>query len=195
MNKVRQAFEKIDEINKKDPNLEAFNGQNYPKEFLYSQRMLATLALFNPNASEALQIACYAQHIGRWNIARTDYPMDKAGYKTWRKDLAVYHSEQTGHILKALDYDDSFITTVSNMLQKKRLKLDEDTQTLEDVICLVFLQYYLDDFAKSQDMEKMITILQKTWHKMSDRGRLSAELMLPSLSVDSKKLLTIALTG
>ncbi len=47
-------------------------------------------------------------------------------------------------------------------------------QCLEDVICLVFLQYYLDDFAKRHNKEKIIAILRRTWRKMSPRGQTTA---------------------
>ena len=58
-----------------------------------------------------------------------------------------------------------------------RLKADADTQTLEDVICLVFLEHYLPAFATQHDDAKLVDILRKTWRKMSERGR-SAALQL-----------------
>ena len=44
-------------------------------------------------------------------------------------------------------------------------------QLLEDVVCLVFLEFYLGDFAGRHSERKLIEILRKTWRKMSDRGR------------------------
>ena len=43
-------------------------------------------------------------------------------------------------------------------------------QTLEDVICLVFLENYFADFSSKYDEEKMIGIIQRTWAKMTPRG-------------------------
>ena len=65
-------------------------------------------------------------------------------------------------------------------LKKEILKSDAESQTLEDVICLVFLQYYFTEFTKAHDEAKLIDILQKTWRKMSEAGHQAAlKLMLP----------------
>ena len=177
------AFEKIDAINLQDPNRDIVDNVSYAKEYLYSQRMRNTLAVFQADASEALQVACYAQHIGRWQSARKDYPQGREGYKQWRKDLGAFHAKLTSDCLQEAGYLNEFATTVADLLQKKKLKTNPDTQALEDVICLVFLEFYLDDFANKHSREKMINILQKTWHKMSDKGHQAAlELKLSSAS-------------
>ncbi|NCB60081.1 MAG: DUF4202 family protein, partial [Gammaproteobacteria bacterium] len=62
---------------------------------------------------------------------------------------------------------------------------------LEDVICLVFLQYYFAEFAKVHDEAKLIDILQKTWRKMSEAGH-QAALSLP-LPDEQKTLIAKAL--
>jgi len=41
-------------------------------------------------------------------------------------------------------------------------------------VCLVFLDYYFDDFSEKHSDEKVIDILQKTWRKMSDKGHEAA---------------------
>ena len=41
---------------------------------------------------------------------------------------------------------------------------------LEDVICLVFIEYYLEDFASQHEDEKMIEIIKKTLKKMSPQA-------------------------
>jgi hypothetical protein len=69
-------------------------------------------------------------------------------------------------------------------LRKEKLKTNNDTQTLEDVACLVFLQYYFDAFAakytEKDNEAKIIRIVQKTWGKMSDRGHeIALSLTLP----------------
>ena len=63
------------------------------------------------------------------------------------------------------------------MLRKEKLKLDPEVQTLEDVVDLVFLENYLEDFVAKHgqyDEAKWIDILKKTWFKMSPRGRQAA---------------------
>jgi hypothetical protein len=44
----------------------------------------------------------------------------------------------------------------------------------EDVICLVFLEYYFDPFVQKHDREKMKNIILKTWNKMSEDGHQQA---------------------
>ena len=50
-------------------------------------------------------------------------------------------------------------------------------QTLEDVICLVFLQHYFADFQKQHSIEKAGPIIAKTWKKMSEAGQTAAMLV------------------
>lgn len=164
----------IDAENEADPNYEIDQDITFPKELLYSERMYERLMDFNPNASEAVQIAAKAQHICRWKIARESYPMDRVGYLTWREDLKKFHAKTTAEILVKAGYDEAFIARVSFLIEKKSLKKDEETQLLEDVICLVFLEYYLDAFVQKHDREKMTHIIQKTWNKMSEKGHQEA---------------------
>jgi hypothetical protein len=62
------------------------------------------------------------------------------------------------------------------MLRKEKLKTDHDTQLLEDIVCLVFLEYYFADFFEQHenDREKVLEIIRKTWNKMSSRGHAAA---------------------
>jgi hypothetical protein len=164
----------IDAENEADPNIEIDQEVTYPKELLYSDRMYERLMDYNPNASEAVQIAAKAQHICRWKIARESYPMDRVGYLKWREDLKKFHAKTTAEILEKAGYDKTFIARVSFLIEKKLLKKDEETQLLEDVICLVFLEHYLDPFVHKHDREKMKNIIQKTWAKMSEKGHQEA---------------------
>lgn len=168
------AIALIDKKNAEDINTYSVSGMEYPKELLYSQRMSRTLLQFDPNASKALQIAARAQHICRWKIARNEYPMDRVGYLKWREDLKQMHAELTGEILKQVGFDDEFIDRVKAIVLKKLIKKNKESQTIEDVICLVFLDFYFDEFAAKHSDEKIIDILQKTWKKMSDEGHAAA---------------------
>jgi len=191
MNQLEQTLAAFDSANAQDPNSELVNGVPQPKELIYSQRMTEHLQKFLPDASEALQLAARSQHICRWKIPRSDYPMDRQGYKKWRLDLAVFHGETAGEILLANGYDENLIQRVKDLLLKRSLKRDEEVQTLEDVVCLVFLEFYLEDFASKHNEPKLIDIIQKTWNKMSDKGH-AAALQLP-LSPNMLKLVTKAL--
>lgn len=172
------AIALIDKKNAEDLNTYQVSGIAYPKELLYSQRMTRKLLQFNPDASKALQIAARAQHICRWKIARAAYPMDRVGYLKWRETLKKMHGELTSEILNQVGFDQQFVDRVSLLINKKLIKKNEESQTLEDTICLVFLDYYFEEFAAKHDDAKIIDILKKTWIKMSDKGH-KAALKLP----------------
>ena len=174
MDRFLQSLKDIDDINAEDPHLETVDGQTYPKELLYSQRMTAMLNEFEPDVSEMLRLAARAQHIKRWSIARNSFPMDRKGYLQWRTQLKKFHGELTGSIMAKNSYSTDEISRVDDLLNKRGLKTDVEAQTLEDVACLVFLKYYFDDFLTQHDEEKLTNILQKTWKKMSDKGRKAA---------------------
>lgn len=176
--RLRNTLAAFDAANQQDPNTEIVDGRAVAKEWLYAQRMSAQLAKFCPNASEALQLAARSQHICRWKIPRNDYPMDRSGYKKWRLDLAQLHGTIAGEIMTAQGYDEAIISRVKDLLLKRSLKRDDEVQTLEDVICLVFIEFYLEDFASKHDEVKLIDIIRKTWNKMSSSGH-AAALQLP----------------
>ncbi|WP_298778988.1 DUF4202 domain-containing protein [uncultured Polaribacter sp.] len=172
------AIALIDKKNAEDTNAYQVADIEYPKELLYSQRMTRKLLQFDPNASKALQIAARAQHICRWKIPRNEYPMDRIGYLKWREELKKMHAKITGEILQQVGYDDQFVDRVQKIILKKLIKKNEESQALEDTICLVFLDYYFDEFAAKHTDEKIIDILKKTWVKMSDKGH-AAALKIP----------------
>lgn len=172
--KFKQAIQLFDDANSKDPFEEISNGKSFPKELLYAQRMSEKLNIFEPNAPESVQLAVRCQHICRWEIPRDSYEMNRTGYLTWRRDLAKFHAKKAAGILKEVGYNNDLIAKVTFLLQKKQLKKNEDTQLLEDVICLVFLKFYFEKFSKKYAEDKLIDIIQKTWKKMSDKGHEAA---------------------
>ena len=192
-NKLQQAFERFDAANQEDPNTEVFQGKTFSKEVLYALRMTEQLNSFAPNASEALQLTARCQHICRWEIARDSYDMNRGGYLRWRQELKKFHAEKAASILSEVGYSEDIIKTVKFLLEKKQLKKNEETQTLEDVICLVFLAYYFESFAAKHPEEKTIDILRKTWQKMSSKGH-NAALKLP-LSEPALELVSKALSA
>ncbi len=182
--RLSQAFALFDKANTADPNTETYQGRTYPKELLYALRMTERLNEFEPSASETLKLTARCQHICRWEIPRESYPMDRLGYLRWRQDLKKFHAEKAGQILKEVGYNQEMIDKVGFLLEKKQLKKHPETQTLEDVICLVFLEFYFEAFSKKYDEEKLIDIIQKTWRKMSERGQKAAlQLSLPHSSL------------
>src|SRR5437016_1912813 len=171
------ALARFDAANAEDPNRDSVDGTSWPKALLYAERMSTMLRHFAPQASEVLQLAVRCQHIQRWKIPRSDYPMTRIGYLQWRKRLYKFHADVAAGILRDVGYDDDTIGKVASLLKKENLKANPDAQALEDVIGLVFLESYLGDFvATHRDYEsaKLADILRKTAKKMSIRGRAAA---------------------
>ncbi len=181
----------IDRLNSEDPHQEVYKGELKPKEWVYSLRMTETLNAFEPTASENVQLAVRAQHIERWKIARSGFPSTKVGYLNWRKKMGVFHGEVVARVLGGLGFSTERIEEVRGLLEKKGVKKNEEVQLLEDVACLVFLEHYLDDFCEKYPSEKVITIIQKTWVKMSKKGHKSALKL--NFSGKSKELIESAL--
>ena len=176
-----RAIALIDAANGEDPRLVDVGNARVPEELLYSQRMTAWLDRLYPNADEALRLAARAQHIRRWTIPRSDYPMDRAGYHKWRSTLYGFHADTAAAILREAGYDEELIARVSSLLRKQRLKADPLSQALEDVACLVFLNFEFAEFAARHEPEKVVGILRRTWAKMSPTGHAAAlKLSLPS---------------
>ena len=161
------AIAAFDAFNSNDPNRKVHNGKSFPKEILYAQRMTERLHRFAPNASEPVKLAARCQHIGRWEIPRSSYPINKKGYLQWRSEEKIHHAKIAENILANCGYDSDIIEKVKFLVLKKELHSNADTQLLEDVVCLVFIEFYLDEFAAKHDGEKVIDIIRKTVKKMS----------------------------
>jgi hypothetical protein len=172
------AMAAFDAANAADPHREPdAAGVAQPRELLYAQRMSEMLERFAPEASEVVRLAVRCQHIRRWEIPRDSYPRTPAGYKAWRARLMDFHADAAAAILRETGYAEEAIARVRSLLRKERLKRDPETQLLEDVIGLVFLEHYLAGFVAGHpeyDQAKFADILRKTWLKMSQRGREAA---------------------
>ncbi|MED5199383.1 MAG: DUF4202 domain-containing protein [Gemmatimonadota bacterium] len=193
--RFQRVIRSIDQANGEDPNSEVVDGVAWPKEQLYGMRMQEWVEELDPGASEALRIAARSQHIRRWEIPRSDYPMDRRGYLRWRTTLYAFHADRASEILRAQEYDAATIERVRALLQKRNLRADTEVQTLEDAAALVFLVHHLDDFLERDDIaeEKAIDIIRKTWKKMTERGHEAASAL--ALSDESTALLEKALAG
>ena len=166
-----KAIAAFDAYHERDPNLETEGGSVYPRELLYARRMTERLALFAPQAEEAVKLAARCQHIGRWEIPRENYPMDRKGYLQWRNEEKSRHAQLAERILFDCGYDGETIEKVKMLLLKRELYTNPATQLIEDVVCLVFVEFYLDDFASRHDDQKIVDILRKTLKKMSAAGK------------------------
>jgi hypothetical protein len=170
----------IDAANARDPNLIEVDGRQEPAELVYGRRMSGTLARMAPDASAHLRIAARGQHIERWRTPRKSYPEGRAGYLKWRNDLKEFHAARLAEIMTAAGYTAEDAAQVGALVRKERLKRDPEAQLLEDVVCVVFLEHYIDGFMLKTDPDKLSGILAKTWRKMSEDGHAHAmKLNLP----------------
>jgi hypothetical protein len=199
---TKQCFEKAKELietaNSEDPNREISIGKTWPKELLYAHRMSDMLARYAPDAEEAMKLAVSAQHIQRWKLPRSRYPMNRKGYHRWRAELYKFHADTVADLLAQAGYGNEFIARVSQAVGKKSLKTNPDTQLLEDVAGLVFLEHYLLDFAAKHpeyDEQKWRDIIYKIWNKMSVRAHqymLAGNIKLPdSLAAIIQKAVSV----
>jgi hypothetical protein len=183
------AIAAFDQANMEDPNRELADGKEHPKELLYAQRMSEMLERYAPEASEAVKLAVRAQHIQRWKTPRSNYPMDKQGYLQWRTGLYKFHADTAGSLMRQAGYDDEMVERVKKIVGKKGLKVNPETQLMEDVVDLVFLEHYMTGFVAQHpeyDEAKWIPIIRKTWEKMSKRAHefaLSGKIKLPEALV------------
>jgi len=167
----------IDAVNAEDPRKITVGGTEYPYETVYADRMTETLERMYPDASELLRIAARAQHIRRWQIPRDTYPRNRQGYQKWRLEMRQLHADLVGGIMRENGYSDDDIALVGSYLRKERLKREADSQALENVVDVVFLAYYWDEFVAKfphYDDDKLIDIVGKTLRKMSSHGHQAA---------------------
>ncbi|KAJ5637955.1 hypothetical protein N7490_007834 [Penicillium lividum] len=192
MSKYDRALEAIDLAHKDDPNKTT---TNTPYELHYAQKMTTYLNRLDPSASDLLRLAIRAQHLRRWETPRTSYPATKIGYHSWRGALQRTQAALVEKICVEAGYSAEEAGRVGAMVRKADLKKgDPDTQTLEDVACLVFLDDQFDQFERDiADEEKIVDILRKTWGKMSEAGR--AEALKIELSERGTALVQKALAG
>jgi hypothetical protein len=189
MSQYQSAFEKsmalIDAANSEDPNQETADGKDWPKELLYSHRMSDMLQRFAPDADDVMKLAIRAQHIQRWKSPRDAYPMDRIGYLQWRKSLYKIQAQTAADLMAKAGYGERDIDRVKQAVAKKAIKENPDTQLLEDVTDLVFIEHYMQAFVDKHpeyDEDKWLDIIRKTWSKMSERAQqfaLSGSIRLP----------------
>lgn len=194
----RERFERamalFDSANAADPNQD----EGQPKELLYAQRMTEMINRFAPDASEAAQLAVRAQHIKRWTVPRSSYPMTKEGYHAWRTGLYTFHADTAGELMHEAGYGDAMIAQVKKAVGKRGIKVNPDSQLLEDIANLVFIEHYMLAFAQSKpeyDEAKWIEIIRRTWGKMSKEAQafaLAGKIRLPEPLVP---LITKAVSG
>jgi hypothetical protein len=188
-----KAVALIDAAHAEDPNKTTVDGKEIPYELHYAEQMSHYLHLRAPDASDTLRLAIRSQHFRRWEVPRSSYPMTKIGYHSWRTFLKKRQAEQTAKICLDCGFSAEDAERVAALIRKEDLTSDEETQVLEDVACLVFLDDQFEAFQKDHDENKIIKILQNPWGKMTERGHELA-LQIP-MEGRPKELIEKALGG
>ena len=185
------AIVAFDRANAEDPNLIEVGGAQRPRELVDAERLSTWVERLAPDASEALRLAARCQHIRRFESPRGSFPEGRVGYLQWRTQLGRFHADTSARLLTEAGYEQPLIDEVRRINLKQGLHSNPDTQTIEDALCLVFLEFELEEFRAKHPDEKVVDIVRKSWKKMSEAGR-AAALQLP-LSGDALALVTRAL--
>jgi len=174
---LRQVLERIDQLNREDPHQVVIEGAAQPWELCYAQWVTAWVVRLNPEASEALRIAARGQHVRRWTIPRDRYERNRRGYLRWRETLKAFHAQTVAELMREVGYPAATIERVQQIMSKRYLREDPETQTLEDALCLVFLEKQWASLREKTPPTTMRDILRKTWEKMSEPGRAAARAL------------------
>ena len=157
-------------------------------ERVYADRVEAWVHRLYPDARPVLLLAARCQHLERWSVPRTQFPMDKAGYHAWRKSLYVKQAERGKALMLAAGVAASEAEEAAGWIAKSGLKTNPGTQALEDAACLVFLENEIHEFAPQHpdySREQFVHILRRTWLKMSPTAQAAARaLELPPAIAD-----------
>lgn len=180
VSKIDEAIRRFNAENARDPNSIVIDGTPHPRELVQAERLAAWVHRLNPAPSDALRLAAHCQHLRRWEIPRASFPEGRVGYLKWRKALSRFHADTAAELMRELGIDEGTIAAVRRINLKQGLPNDSDTQTIEDALCLAFLEYELAEFASKHDSAKVSEILRKTWRKMSPGAQATArQLPLP----------------
>jgi tRNAThr (cytosine32-N3)-methyltransferase len=139
--------------------------------------MEAWVARIVADAPTLLRLAARCQHLERWTVPRSTYPLDKVGYHAWRRSLYTRQAERARALLLEAGVPAAEAAEVATWVSKTGLKTNPGTQALEDAACLVFLENEIHDFAAQHaeyPREKFVDILRKTWRKMSPGAQQAA---------------------
>jgi ketosteroid isomerase-like protein len=185
--RFERAIAAIDAANAEDPHQITVRGRTGPKEILHAELVTKWVRDLAPDASEELLLAARGHHLRRWTVPRASAPAGRSGYLRWRKSLHEQHATELGAILSEAGYDDAAIARVQTIVRKQGLGRDAEVQTLEDALCLVFLETQLAEIAARLEPDKLVSVIQKTAKKMSPAG-LEAIARVPLDDADRARL-------
>ena len=191
--RLARAVEALDAVNAEDPNRIQIDGEFWPKELAHAELATRWVRQLRPDASDELLLAVRGHHLRRWVVPRSSSPAGREGYLRWRADLQQRHAEEVGEILLTAGYDSDTVARVGAIVRKEKLRRDIEVQTLEDALCLVFLETQYEELRSRLTAAQMEHVLRRTWRKMSTSAHELA-LGLP-LSKEGRALVERAVTG
>lgn len=171
MDAYARARELIDAAHAADPS-KASDGR--PAELVYAERIEKWVARIAPDAGLILRLAARCQHLERWRVPRSSFPMDRPGYLAWRRSLYLKQAERARQILLAAGVPPEEAADAATWVSKDGLRTNPGSQALEDAAVLVFLESEIEAFAAQHveyPREKFVEILRKTWRKTSPRAQ------------------------
>lgn len=180
--RIEAAIAAFDALNAADPTLVEIEGKKEPRQLVHARRLSTWLEKLDPDPSTALRLAARCQHLMRWKIPRSSFPEGRTGYHRWRRHLAEFHADQATRILRDLGWDDETVNAVRKIVLKQGISKHADVQTMEDALCLEFIESGLEQFAQGRQESKLLGIVRDTWRKMSPHGRSFAPALLGGLS-------------
>lgn len=181
--RYERALAVIDAMSSADPTWVWVRGAERPKELAHGELATAWVEILRPHASLELRLAARAHHLRRWLVPRARFPQGRAGYLRWRNAARQHHAEQVGIVLAGEGYPEDTILRVQGLVRKHGLGRDAEAQTLEDAICLIFIETQLEEMAAKTPPDRMHTIARQTLAKMSELARrLATSLPLQTAS-------------
>lgn len=172
--RFRAAIAAFDAQNSLDPRPIEDDTGSRPAAVAEADRLLTWILALDPAPSEALLLAARAQHLRRWERPRADYPEGRKGYLQWRAAAAQFHAAEAEAVLRSVGYGEDIVSQVRAIVTKQGLATGEphpDVRTMEDALCLAFVEHELPAFAARHDPTKVAEILERTSRKMSVRAR------------------------
>jgi hypothetical protein len=171
MDAYERARVLIDGAHAADPNKTA-GGR--PAEMVYAEGMEKWVVRIAPDAEPLLMLAARCQHLERWSVPRSSFPLGRPGYLSWRRSLYGKQADRARQLMLAAGVPAEEAANAAAWVAKKGLQTNPGTQALEDAAVLVFLESEIEAFTAQHaeyPREKFVDILRKTWRKMSPRAQ------------------------
>lgn len=168
---LTEAIAQFDEINRQDPRRQLFQGQEVPRELIFSQRVTFWLNQLQPNPSEVVQLAARSHTVCRWEVPRDRYERNTVGYHEWRRKTAEHSAATATRILTELGFPEKVRKRVVDLITRVLPAKEAEAQLLEDADCLAFCEIKFEVYARQWDQDKLRRILKGTWSKMSPAAR------------------------